>query len=88
MAQGVKIHGSKYRTELASSFSVAWHRTPHIEGGWSIFVGTQPYELLNRPQGRVYFAGDWLTWLVTWQAGAFDSARRVVAELHQRVLKT
>ncbi|MFC0432452.1 FAD-dependent oxidoreductase [Kutzneria buriramensis] len=88
VAQGVKIHGSKYRTELASSFSVAWHRTPHIESGWSILFGTQPYELLNRPQGRVYFAGDWLTWLVTWQAGAFDSARRVVTELHQRVLKT
>jgi monoamine oxidase len=88
VAQGVKIHGERYRTELASSFSIAWHRTPHIEGGWSIAFGSPGYELLNRPQGRVYFAGDWLTWLVTWQAGAFDSARRVVTELHQRVLKS
>ena len=88
VAQGVKIHGEKYRTELASSFSMAWHRTPHIEGGWAIRFGSPEYRLLNEPRGRVYFAGDWLTWLVTWQAGAFASARRVVTELHQRVLKT
>jgi monoamine oxidase len=88
VAQGVKIHGAKYRTELASSFSVAWHRTPHIEGGWTSDRSMPAYALLNQPQGRVYFAGDWLTWLVAWQAGAFDSARRVVTELHQRVQKT
>jgi monoamine oxidase len=88
VAQGVRIHGDKYRTELASSFSVAWHRTPHIEGGWAINLGSPEYTRLNQPQGRVYFAGDWLTWLVTWQAGAFASARRVVTELHERVLKS
>ncbi|EWM12563.1 FAD-dependent oxidoreductase, partial [Kutzneria sp. 744] len=90
VAQGVRIHGDKYRTELASSFSVAWHRTPHIEGGWALPTtdNIPAYVLLNQPQGRVYFAGDWLTFLVTWQAGAFDSARRVVTELHSRVLKS
>ncbi|MFI9388281.1 flavin monoamine oxidase family protein [Kutzneria sp. NPDC052558] len=88
VAQGVKIHGERYRTELASSFSVAWHRTPYLEGGWAIKYGSPEYTLLNQPQGRVYFAGDWLTYLVSWQAGAFDSARRVVTELHERVLKS
>ncbi len=43
--------------------------------------------LLQRPAGRVYFAGDWLTHLIAWQAGAFESARKVVTELHHRVLK-
>lgn len=87
--RGVRIHGEKYRTELDNSFSVAWHRMPHLESAWSWGVfGSPAYNLLNQPQGRVYFAGDWLTWLVTWQAGAFDSARRVVTELHQRVLKS
>ncbi|MEK8229237.1 FAD-dependent oxidoreductase [Oerskovia sp. M15] len=33
--QGVKIHGEKYRTELESSFSVAWHKVPYIEGAWA-----------------------------------------------------
>jgi monoamine oxidase len=87
VAQGVKIHGSKYRTDLSSSFSIAWHLVPHIEGGWtSPPYGTPGYELLNKPAGRTYFAGDWLSYLVAWQAGAFDSARSTVTALHQRVL--
>jgi monoamine oxidase len=89
VAQGVKIHGPKYRTELAQSFSIAWHLVPHIEGGWtSPPYGTPGYELLNKPAGRVYFAGDWLSYLVAWQAGAFDSARSTVTALHQRVLSS
>ena len=47
----------------------------------------QPAQLLQRPAGRVYFAGDWLTHLIAWQAGALESARKVVTELHHRVLK-
>ncbi|HLX49757.1 MAG TPA: FAD-dependent oxidoreductase [Streptosporangiaceae bacterium] len=88
VAQGVKIHGGKYRTELASSFSVPWHSVRYIEGGW---VGwpKQPsaqYRRLLQPTGRVYMAGDWLSFLIAWQAGAFDSARRTVGQLHSRVL--
>jgi monoamine oxidase len=87
IAQGVKIHGSKYRTELASSASMAWIRQPHIEGAWVNWPSRQgAYTLLNQPAGRVYFAGDWLSYLVAWQAGAFESARKVVTELHQRAL--
>jgi monoamine oxidase len=88
VAQGVKIHGEKYRTELASSFSVAWHRTPFIEGGWMLWPGrpSPEYTLLNEPAGRVYFAGDWLTYNVAWQAGAFESAQRAVTHIHQRVM--
>ncbi|GAA5036688.1 flavin monoamine oxidase family protein [Actinopolymorpha pittospori] len=88
VAQGVKIHGDVYRTELATSFSVAWHRTPYIEGGWVSWPSrtSGEYDLLNRPAGRVYFAGDWLSYFIAWQAGAFDSARKVVTDLHQRVM--
>ncbi|MEV4382389.1 FAD-dependent oxidoreductase [Streptosporangium sp. NPDC049644] len=87
LTQGKKIHGEKYRSELRSSVSIAWRRTPYIEGGW---VGWPSHEgafaLLQRPAGRVYFAGDWLTRLIAWQAGAMESARRTVTELHRRVL--
>ncbi|TWE14135.1 monoamine oxidase [Prauserella muralis] len=88
LAQGVKIHGEKYRAELASAFSVAWHRTPFIEGGWVGWPSrtSGEYALLNRPAGHVYFAGDWLSYFIAWQAGAFDSARHVVTNLHERVL--
>jgi hypothetical protein len=45
------------------------------------------YDLLNKPAGHVYFAGDWLTYYIAWQAGAFDSARKVVTDIHSRVLR-
>ncbi|HEY2671251.1 MAG TPA: FAD-dependent oxidoreductase [Rugosimonospora sp.] len=87
LAQGEKIHGSKYRTELATSFSMAWHRTPYLEGGWTSPPYTSPgYQLLLQPAGRVYFAGDWLSQAVAWQHGAFVSARATVSALHQRVM--
>ncbi|MDI2127295.1 flavin monoamine oxidase family protein [Yinghuangia seranimata] len=86
--QGVKIFGDRYRTELDASFSVAWHRTPYLEGGW---VGWRDqngpeYKLLNQAQGNVYFAGDWLSHVIAWQHGAFSSARKVVTDLHTRVM--
>jgi len=87
VAQGVKIHDEKYRTELTNAFSVAWHKVPHIEGGWVGWPSrtSGEYALLNQPAGRVYFAGDWLSYYIAWQAGAIDSARYVVTNLHQRV---
>jgi len=88
LAQGAKIHGEKYKQGLLSSFSVAWQRTPFIEGGWVGWPSrtSGQYDLLNKPAGRVYFAGDWLSYFIAWQAGAFDSARYAVTGLHQRVL--
>ena len=88
VAQGVKIYGEKYRSELVSAFSVAWRRTPYLEGGWMSWPdGTErEYALLNQPAGRVYFAGDWLTHLISWQAGAFLSARAAVTRIHERVM--
>ncbi|SDH77404.1 monoamine oxidase [Sinosporangium album] len=87
LTQGKKIHGEKYRSDLLSSVSLEWRRQPHIEGAWMVWPSRgAPYDLLQRPAGRVYFAGDWLTRLIAWQAGAMESARKVVTELHQRVL--
>ncbi|NUU23582.1 MAG: amino acid oxidase, partial [Streptomycetaceae bacterium] len=86
--QGVKIFGDRYRTELDSAFSVAWHRTPGLEAGWVGWPNQDgpEYKLLNEPQGNVYFAGDWLSHVIAWQHGAFTSARKVVTTLHQRVM--
>lgn len=88
--QGVKIHGEKYRTELAGSFSMAWTRTPHLEGAWHSIPGgpdAAVYRPLNEPTGRVLFAGDWLSYMDAWQHGAILSARRAVTALHSRALK-
>lgn len=87
LEQGMKIHGAKYRDELASSVSIAWKLQPHIEGAWVSWPSREgAYQMLNRPVGRVYFAGDWLSYMIAWQAGAIESARKTVTELHQRVL--
>lgn len=89
IAQGAKIHGPKYRTELLSSFSIAWTKVPFVEGGWQDIPGDPEdpiYAPLATPTGRVYFAGDWLSHMVSWQHGAFESARKAVMLLHQRVL--
>ncbi|MEU8381309.1 FAD-dependent oxidoreductase [Streptosporangium sp. NPDC048865] len=88
LTQGKKIHGEKYRAELRSSVSIAWGRQPYIEGGWASWPSFgSDYALLQRPAGRVHFAGDWLSHLTAWQAGAMESARRAVTDLHRRVLQ-
>jgi monoamine oxidase len=85
--QGVKIHGEKYRSELAASFSVAWQQVRHLEGAWTAPpYGTPGYHLLLEPAGRVYFAGDWLSHEVAWQHGSFVSARAAVTAVHRRVM--
>jgi monoamine oxidase len=89
VAQGMKIHGPKYKTELATSWSIAWAKVPYIEAGWQkIPHGPQSpvYAPLSKGAGRVYFAGDWLSNAVSWQHGSFTSARKTVTMLHSRVL--
>ncbi|MEE1801679.1 flavin monoamine oxidase family protein [Streptomyces sp. JV176] len=89
VAQGVKIHGEKYRSELVSSFSHHWRQTPYLEASWHSLAGgpdAPVFDPLNKPTGRVYFAGDYLSYADAWQHGAFTSARRAVTALHTRVL--
>ncbi|GAA4073719.1 flavin monoamine oxidase family protein [Nonomuraea soli] len=89
LTQGKKIHGEKFRQNVLSSASIAWERQDHIKGGWARWpVIDSSFTLLQGPAGRVYFAGDWLTRLTAWQAGAMESARHVVTQLHQRVMKS
>lgn len=89
LMQGMKIHGPAYKTDLATSWSIAWGRVPYIESGWQkIPHGPQNpvYAPLSTNAGRVYFAGDWLSNAVSWQHGSFTSARKTVSMLHARVL--
>lgn len=87
LAQGMKVHGPKYRTELLTSFSVAWTRVPHVEGAWMDIpkdIDDPVFAPLVNGAGRVYFAGDWLSHVVSWQHGSLTSARKVVSALHRR----
>ena len=43
------------------------------------------YQALLKPDGNTYFAGEHLTYWNAWMAGAFLSARSVVAAIHAKV---
>lgn len=89
LAQGAKIHGQRYLDEFETAVSVAWPKMPYARGGWVNWSGGRGpgsgYEHLLQPDGRIYFAGDHMSYYTSWQAGAFESARKVVMDLHARV---
>ena len=85
--KGRLIH-PQYDAEFEQSFSVSWHKTPYSLGGWALYTAETRkthYKALQAPAGNVYFAGEHLTYLNAWMAGAFESARKVVTDIHARV---
>ena len=87
LTKGSVIH-PQYSQEFESSFSVSWHKTKYNLGGWAEYNSQSRksiYEVLQKPEKNVYFAGEHMTYLNAWMAGAFESARSVVAEIHNRV---
>lgn len=87
LEQGGKIH-KQYPSEFARGFSVAWHRIPYSEGGWgsyTIDLRKTYFPTLCEGEGPFYLAGEHMSYLPGWQAGALESARAVVTQLHTRV---
>ncbi|MCW3106779.1 MAG: L-amino-acid oxidase [Segetibacter sp.] len=85
--KGRLIH-PQYDKEFERSFSVSWHKTPYSLGGWALYTGETRrtlYSTLLNPEKNVYFAGEHMTYLNAWMAGAFESARKVVTDIHARV---
>jgi monoamine oxidase len=88
LAEGEKIH-PQYRDEFENGVSVAWQKTPFSLGGFTSYDDRsrrEHYPVLNEPDGRVYLAGEHLSYLTGWIAGALESARRVTMLVHARVL--
>ena len=87
LEQGARIH-PQYPAEFENSFSVEWHRVRYSEGAWMLYEKEAEQaamiRTLGQPDGPFYFAGDWLSQIVAWQAGAFVSAHRTVTVLHAR----
>lgn len=89
LAQGAKIHPQYYK-EFEASFSVDWKRIKYNEGGWVSYSGDQRqtvYPTLCKPDRRVYLAGEHISYITAWMAGGIDSARAVVTDIHERVMK-
>jgi monoamine oxidase len=87
LEKGSLIH-PQYHKEFETSFAVSWHKTKYNLGGWALYSAEERqtlYKALLPPDGQVYFAGEHMTYLNAWMAGALESARSVVAALHGRV---
>ncbi len=88
LEKGSMVH-PQYRAEFEKSFSVSWHKTKYSMGGWAVYSNEERqtvYKALLQPDKQVYFAGEHLTYLNAWMAGAFESARSVVDSVHARVM--
>lgn len=87
LAKGRLIH-PQYDQAFENSFSVSWHKTPYALGGWALYNSEQRntlYKALLPPDKQTYFAGEHTTYLNAWMAGALESARKAVADIHARV---
>ncbi|MET0244407.1 MAG: flavin monoamine oxidase family protein [Flavitalea sp.] len=87
LEKGKKIH-PQYDSAFENSFSVSWEKTKFNQGGWSLYsleTRQSSYKALNKPDGNTYFAGEHVTYLNSWMAGAFESARKVTTDIHARV---
>lgn len=84
--QGSKVH-PQYPEAFESAFSVGWHLVPYSQGGWASWEDEgleNAYPRLLKPDRRVYLAGEHLSYLTGWQAGAIESSWQQLEKLHQR----
>ncbi len=87
VAAGQKVF-PQYAESFETAFSFSWHLAEHNLGGWAEWSDEgrkDAYPILNDPDGRIYLAGEHLSYLTGWQAGAIESAWLQVAKLHARV---
>lgn len=87
LEKGSLIH-PQYAKEFETGFSISWHKTPYSMGGWALYNAETRqtlYKAMLQPDKQVYFAGEHMTYLNAWMAGAFESARSVVTAVHARV---
>lgn len=87
LEHGARIH-PQYPNEFESAFSVSWARVPWNRGSWrsESEAAHDALRLLRQPDGRVHFAGDYMTDMSSWMQGAFESAREAATALHRRAL--
>ena len=86
LEQGARMH-PQYPAEFETAFSVSWPRVPWSRGSWrsETAAAHQALAALHQPDGRVHFAGDYMTNMSSWMQGAFESAREVAMAIHSRV---
>jgi len=88
LAGGEKIFPGVYRASAEASFSVAWHRVKYNVGGWANWsedARRNGYPLLLKGEGRTLLAGEHLSYLNGWMAGAIESSWHQIEQMHKRL---
>ncbi|PXA90301.1 monoamine oxidase [Caulobacter sp. D4A] len=87
VAAGQKVF-PEYADSFENAFSFCWHLAEFNLGGWAEWSDDgrkSAYPVLCEPDGRLYLAGEHLSYLGGWQAGAIESAWQQIGKLHARV---
>jgi len=87
LAAGQKVF-PQYTDSFETAFSFSWHLAQYNLGGWADWSDesrASAYPVLCEPDGRLYLAGEHLSYLGGWQAGAIESAWQQIGKLHARV---
>jgi monoamine oxidase len=88
LAGGKKIF-PEYADMAEGSFTMCWHRIPFNMGGWAEWTEegrAKYYPTLLEPEGRLFLAGEHLSYLTGWQEGGIESAWQQMAKLHKRAM--
>ncbi len=87
LEQGARIH-PQYTNEFETAFSVSWPRVQWNRGSWrsETRAAHEALALLRQPDGRIHFAGDYMTDMSSWMQGAFESAREAAQAVHKRAI--
>ena len=87
LAAGQKVFPA-YTSSAEAAFSIAWHRVQHNMGGWAEWTPETRrdlYPTLLEPDGRIYLAGEHLSYLGGWQEGGMESSWQQIAKIHRRI---
>ncbi len=90
-AEAVELLHPGHAASLQHPLAVSWEQVPFSEGPWLLReqFPAQAHALLEQPQGRVYLAtdGHGQSGVGIWQESAANSARRVVGQLAEHVIR-
>lgn len=88
LSVGETLHKG-YRRDFETGFNTAWHLEPHNLGGWASWSDealAKNYAPLNEPHGRIVLAGEHLSHLTGWMAGAIESSWLQIEKIHQMAM--
>jgi monoamine oxidase len=85
--QGERLHPGVFAKSVEHGVAIGWNNMEFARLGW--IDETDPRfqanaEVLAKPQGRFYFAGDQVTWWTGWQEGAVIAAWSAVQSISQQ----